>query len=153
MYESLLIAVVMRTDQHRIKDVGARVLSPRPKKDVLMFNTEMMKPVLMGAVGGAVALAIVGFSWGGWVTGGTAEAMAKKQAKSATVAALAPICAAKFQADTGFDAKLTELNETRAYQRSAFIEKGGWATMPGNEKGDRDVAKACAEMIIEMAEA
>ncbi len=153
MYESLLIAVVMRTDQHRIKDVGARVLLPRPNKDVLMFNTEMMKPVLMGAVGGAVALAIVGFSWGGWVTGGTAEAMAKKQAKSATVAALAPICAAKFQADTGFDAKLTELNETRAYQRSAFIEKGGWATMPGNEKGDRDVAKACAEMIIEMAEA
>ena len=100
-----------------------------------MFNTEMMKPVLMGAVGGAVALAIVGFSWGGWVTGGTAEAMAKKQAKSATVAALAPICAAKFQADTGFDTKLSELNETRAYQRSAFIEKGGWATMPGNEKG------------------
>jgi len=118
-----------------------------------MFNTEMMKPVLMGAVGGAVALAIVGFGWGGWVTGGTAEAMAKKQARSATVAALAPICAAKFQADTGFDAKLSELNETRAYQRSAFIEKGGWATMPGNEKGDRDVAKACAELIIEMAEA
>ncbi|MGH1482175.1 MAG: hypothetical protein ACRBM6_26180 [Geminicoccales bacterium] len=118
-----------------------------------MFNTEAMKPVLMGAVGGAVALAIVGFSWGGWVTGGTAEAMAEKQAKSATVAALAPICAAKFQADTGFDAKLSELNETRAYQRSSFIEKGGWATMPGKDKGDRDVAKACAEMIIEMAEA
>ena len=118
-----------------------------------MFNTELFKPVLMGAVGGAVALAIVGFSWGGWVTGGTAETMAKKQAKSATVAALAPICAAKFRADSGFEAKMVELNDTRAYQRSAFIEKGGWATMPGSEKGDRDVAKACAEMIIEMAEA
>ncbi len=118
-----------------------------------MFNTEMIKPVLMGAVGGAVALAIVGFGWGGWVTGGTAEAMAKKHAKSATVAALAPICAAKFQADAGFDARLSELNETRSYQRSAFIEKGGWATMPGSDKGDRDVAKACADMIIEMAEA
>lgn len=118
-----------------------------------MFNTEMMKPYLMGAAGGAVALAIVGFSWGGWVTGGTAEAMAEKQAKSATVAALAPICAAKFQADTGFDAMLSELNDTRSYQRSSFIEKGGWATMPGSEKGDRDVATACAKMIIEMAEA
>lgn len=118
-----------------------------------MFNTEMIKPVLMGAFGGAVALAIVGFSWGGWITGGTAEAMAKKQAKSATVAALAPICAAKFQADTGFEAKLTELNETRSYQRATFIEKGGWATMPGSEKGDRDVAKACAEMLIEMSDA
>lgn len=118
-----------------------------------MFKSENIKPVLLGAVGGAVALAIVGFGWGGWVTGGTAETMAKKEAKSATVAALAPICASKFQADTGFETKLGELNDTRAYQRSAFIEKGGWATMPGMEKGDRDVAKACAEMIIEMAEA
>lgn len=114
---------------------------------------ENMKPILMGAVGGAVALAIVGFGWAGWVTGGTAEAMAQKHAKSATVAALAPICAAKFQADSSFDTILSELNETRAYQRSAFIAKGGWATMPGSEKGDRDVAKACADMIIEMAEA
>lgn len=118
-----------------------------------MFKTENIQPVLLGAVGGAVALAIVGFGWGGWVTGGTAEAMAKEQAKSATVAALAPICAAKFHADSSFEAKLSELNDTSAYQRSGFIEKGGWATMPGSEKGDRDVAKACAEMIIEMADA
>lgn len=118
-----------------------------------MFKSENVKPVLLGAVGGAVALAIVGFGWAGWVTGGTAETMAKKQAKSATVAALAPICAARFQAESDFDAKLSELNDTRAYQRSTFIEKGGWATMPGSEKGDRDVAKACADMIIEMADA
>ena len=153
MYDSLPIAVVKRTDRHRIKGAGAGDLFLRPKKDVLMFNTEMMKPVLVGAVGGAVALAIVGFGWGGWVTGGTAEAMAKKQAKSATVAALAPICAAKFRADSSFEAKMVELNDTRSYQRSAFIVKGGWATMPGAEKGDRDVAKACAEMIMKMAEA
>jgi hypothetical protein len=118
-----------------------------------MFNLEMAKPYLVGAVGGAVVLAIVGFSWGGWVTGGTAEVMANKRAKSATVAALAPICVAKFRQDSGFDAMLSELNETRTYQRAAFIEKGGWATMPGSEKGDRDVAKACAEMIVEMGEA
>lgn len=114
---------------------------------------ENIKPALLGAVGGAIALAIVGFGWAGWVTGGTAEAMAKKQAKSATVAALAPICAARFQAESDFDVRLSELNDTRSYQRSSFIEKGGWATMPGSEKGDRDVAKACAEMIIEMADA
>lgn len=104
----------------------------------------------MGAVGGAVVMAIVGFSWGGWVTGGTAEVMADKRAKSAMVAALAPICVNKFQEESGFDTKLSELTETRTYQRAAFIEKGGWATMPGSEKGDRDVAKACAEMITAM---
>lgn len=118
-----------------------------------MFDLEKAKPILMGAVGGAVVLAIVGFGWGGWVTGGTAEEMADKRGKSAMVAALAPICAAKFQEDSGFDTKLSELNETSAYQRAAFIEKGGWATMPGSEKGDRDVAKACAEMITELGKA
>lgn len=117
-----------------------------------MFNLEKAKPILMGAVGGAVVAAIVGFSWGGWVTGGTAAEMADKRAKSAMVAALAPICAAKFQEDSSFDAKLSELTETRAYQRAAFIENGGWATMPGSEKGDRDVAKACAEMITKLGE-
>jgi len=118
-----------------------------------MLKTETVKPVLLGAIGGALALAIVGFSWGGWVTGGAAETMAQKQAKSATIAALAPICAAKFQADSSFEAALSKLNETRSYQRAAFIEKGGWSTMPGSEKGNRDVAKACATMILEMGEA
>ena len=32
-----------------------------------------VKPALWGAAAGAIALAIVGFNWGGWVTGGTAE--------------------------------------------------------------------------------
>lgn len=117
-----------------------------------MFSLEKTKPILMGAVGGAVALAIIGFSWGGWVTGGTAESMADKRAKFAMVAALAPVCAAKFQEDSSFDTKLSELNEIRTYQRAAFIENGGWAIMPGSEKGDRDVAKACAEMITKMGE-
>jgi len=31
------------------------------------------KPALWGAACGAIALAIVGFSWGGWVTGKKAE--------------------------------------------------------------------------------
>ena len=52
---------------------------------------EWLKPGLQGAAIGAVALAIVGFTWGGWVTGGTAEKMASDQAKFEVIAALAPI--------------------------------------------------------------
>lgn len=122
-------------------------------KDVLMIDMEKIKPILMGAVGGAVALAIVGFSWGGWVTGGTAEEMAGDSAKSAVVTALAPICVAQFQQqETGLDAAMNELTETRSYQRAAFIEKGGWSTMPGSEEGSKDVAKACADMITKLGE-
>ena len=50
---------------------------------------------LWGAAGGAVALAIVGFSWGGWVTGGTAA----KLADEAATKALIPVCAQAMLAD------------------------------------------------------
>ncbi len=56
-----------------------------------------LKPGFNGAIVGAVALAIVGFSWGGWVTGGTAEQMASKQARSEVVAALAPTVIGKLR--------------------------------------------------------
>lgn len=117
-----------------------------------MKNVEKAKPMLMGAVGGAVALAIVGFGWGGWVTGGTADEMANDRAESAVVAALAPICVAQFQKQSGFDGRLSELNEIRSFQRATYIKEGGWATMPGADAGSKGVARACAEMISELGE-
>src|SRR4029453_17594560 len=53
-----------------------------------------VKPACWGAAGGAIALAIIGFTWGGWVTGGHAKTLAD----AAVTAALVPICADKFQA-------------------------------------------------------
>jgi alpha/beta superfamily hydrolase len=53
-----------------------------------------VKPASFGAVGRAIALAIIGFTWGGWVTGGHAKTLAD----AAVSAALVPICADKFQA-------------------------------------------------------
>jgi hypothetical protein len=53
-----------------------------------------VKPACWGGVGGAIALAIIGFTWGGWVAGGQAKTMAD----AAVTAALVPICADKFQA-------------------------------------------------------
>ena len=55
------------------------------------------RPILWGAVGGAVLCAIVGFTWGGWVTGGSARQQAAGSARDAVVAALAPICAERFR--------------------------------------------------------
>jgi hypothetical protein len=31
---------------------------------------EWIKPAIWGGVGGAIAAIVIGFSWGGWVTGG-----------------------------------------------------------------------------------
>src|SRR3954453_23121028 len=55
-----------------------------------------VKPTLWGAVAGAAALAVVGFSWGGWTTAGSAEKTAQTRANSAVVAALTPICLVQF---------------------------------------------------------
>ena len=61
-----------------------------------ILNGDSLKRLLQGAAGGAAALALIGFAWGGWVTGGTAKQMAEKSASTAVVAALAPICVNNF---------------------------------------------------------
>jgi hypothetical protein len=42
----------------------------------------------------------------------------------------------------------TELKGTDSWQRDGYIEKQGWATMPGAEKPDRNVAEACAKLLL-----
>ena len=107
------------------------------------------KPFVWGAVGGAVAMAIVGFSWGGWVTGGTAESNAASRANSAVVAALAPVCAEKFKSTADVAANLTALKKIDSWSQGDYVEKGGWATLPGpNVPGQTTaVAKACATLL------
>ena len=108
---------------------------------------EGLKPMLKGAVLGAVALAIVGFTLGGWVTGGTAERMAADQAKLEVVAALVPICIAQSSHDPQVTETLAELKNATSYKRSDMLMKAGWATMPGTSEPDRNVAKACMEKL------
>ena len=47
----------------------------------MQVNWEQIKLVLLGAVGGGIVLAVIGFAWGGWVTGGTAQEMAEELAQ------------------------------------------------------------------------
>src|SRR5580704_16189548 len=68
-----------------------------PMETPEMLRGQSLKRLLQGLVVGAVATMIVGFSWGGWMLGGTAKKIADTQASSAVVAALAPICVAQFQ--------------------------------------------------------
>ena len=106
-----------------------------------------LKPGLKGAVVGAAALALVGFTWGGWVTGGTARAMATEKAKLEVVAALVPICIQQSSQDPQVVEILAQLKDAGSYQRSDMLMKAGWATMPGSSEPDRNVAKACIEVL------
>ncbi len=112
-----------------------------------MKTPEWLKPGLQGAALGAIALAVVGFSWGGWVTGGTAKQMASDQARLEVVAALVPICLENSSQDPQVVATLAELKGASSYKRSDLLMKTGWATMPGSSDPDRFVARACMDKL------
>ena len=65
---------------------------------------------------------------------------------SAVVAAVAPICVDQFQRSADAVTNLAELKKT-TWQQAAFVEKGGWAVMPGSKAADSGVAQACANML------
>jgi hypothetical protein len=97
---------------------------------------------------GAIGTMIVGFYWGGWTLGSTAKEQAQRSAASAVVAALAPICVDKFQLASDSTTNLVELKKVTSWQQATFVEKGGWATLPGSKTPDTAVARACAELLI-----
>jgi alpha/beta superfamily hydrolase len=108
------------------------------------------KPVLWGVAGGAVALAIAGFSWGGWVTGGKADTEATQRANAAVVVALAPFCVEKFNGSPEVPANLAALKKADSWSQGEFVEKGGWVKMPGTNSPEQltAVAKACALLLV-----
>src|SRR5215211_2714593 len=108
-----------------------------------------VKPACWGAVGGAIALAIVGFNWGGWMTSSAAGKLSYQRADAAVVVALTPICVAKFEHDGGAIANLAALKAlSSSWEQGSFIEKGGWATRDGATSSDYQLARACAEKLV-----
>jgi len=107
-----------------------------------------LKPGIWGAVIGAAAISIIGFSNFGWTLGSTAERMAQERAQTAIVGVLAPICVEKFQHQADAATKLIEFKKvSSSWDRRSVIEKGGWATAPGADAPNSAVATACAERL------
>lgn len=110
---------------------------------------EGTKPALMGAVAGAIAISIIGFNWGGWVTSGSASNMSEEVSVAAVATALTPYCIQNSEDDPRFVAVMAELEETSSYQRRGVIEDAGWATPLGAENPDRELAEACLSALTE----
>jgi hypothetical protein len=108
------------------------------------------KPALLGAMAGAVALAFYGFTWGGWVTAGSADKASKQRAESAVVAALVPVCVAKFNGATDVEVHAAALKKASSWEQGPYVEKGGWANMPGTATANSDLARACAETLTKV---
>jgi hypothetical protein len=112
-----------------------------------ILRGDSLTRLLQGAAAGAVATLVIGFYWGGWVTGGTARDMTQRSTTAAVVAALSPICVDKFQRSADAGTNMAELKKISSYQQGSFVEKGGWATLPGSDRADSSVAQACANML------
>jgi hypothetical protein len=108
-----------------------------------------VKPALWGAAGGAIAAMIIGFVWGGWVTGGTSEKNAGMAAQTAVEQAFVPLCVAKAEQEPD---KLPLLKKESSYSRYEFVAKAGWVSNVA-EKYRRNVADSCAVAIVEAMDA
>jgi hypothetical protein len=74
--------------------------------------------------------------------------MPNERAEVAVVAALTPICVAKFEAQADASRKLSQFTGVAtSWDQSSFIENGGWATMPGSDTPNSAVAHASAEKL------
>jgi hypothetical protein len=108
-----------------------------------------IKPGVWGAVIGAVAIMIVGFSGMGWTLDSTTQRVATERSNSAVIAALTPLCVASYLKQPDATKKLAVLREDpSSYSQHETIEKGGWATMPGNTEPRSGVADACVTALL-----
>lgn len=114
----------------------------------MQLQVPWLKPAVWGVVVGAVVTMIVGFSWMGWVGGGTAERMAVERANSAVIVALTPSCVASFMQQPNAAAKLAEFRKIDSWKQRQFVEEGGWATPRGDKTPNSGLANACAEALV-----
>jgi hypothetical protein len=97
-----------------------------------------------------VSTMLVGFTWGGWMTAGTAQQTAATVANDAVIQRLAAICVAQFQQDPAKEQKLAEFTASTSYEQRSYVREQGWATMPGEEESDAKVAAACAKLLTQL---
>ena len=108
-----------------------------------MNYPEWLKPGIYGALIGAVVVGVVGFTWGGWVTGGTSNDRAMAMSRDDVVASMVPVCLDMAQSDPARADKLETIRAASSYQRRDALMEAGWATMPGMDSPDRDIAQDC----------
>jgi hypothetical protein len=107
---------------------------------------ESLTRLLQGACLGAVATMVIGFYWGGWSLGSTAEKMAKDQANSAVVSVLAPVCAEKFRALPDTNAKQVALSKADPWKRRDEFPKE-FVTLPGETYPSTALVDACYKLL------
>ena len=117
------------------------------------MKKEYIKPFAWGMAAGMGVLLIVIFSAGWVVTSGSAKAEAKTMAADAVMNRLAPIAVAQFMQDPNKEERLKEMKKLESWgenNRSNYVKKQGWATMPGEKEPDEQVADEVARRLNDL---
>lgn len=128
------------SDSNDTKDLRQKWEQFRPTK-VLWF---------WSCVGAIVVALILGFTVGGWVTGGTAREMAQAAREDGRAQLAAAICVDSFVASPKFAANLAALKKEDSWAQDSFISDAGWVTLAGMDEPVDGAAEICAEKLIEM---
>jgi hypothetical protein len=112
-----------------------------------ILQGESLTRLLQGAAAGAIATMFVGFYWGGWSLGSTADKMAKDRSELAVIAALAPACADRFRALPDFEAKKVALSKVDSWKRRDEFPKE-FVTLPGESYPSSGLVDACYTLLL-----
>src|ERR1700720_4429096 len=111
-----------------------------------ILQGESLTRLLQGAAAGAVAIMFVGFYWGGWSLGSTADKMAKERS-DLTVVSAPPVCADKFRALPDADAKKVVLSKVDSWKRGDEFPKE-FVTLPGDSYASSALVNACSTLLL-----
>jgi hypothetical protein len=103
---------------------------------------------LWSIVGAAVLTMILGFTAGGWTTGGSAALMAERAAQDARAELAASVCVDHFAASADAAQQFAALKKKSSWERDDFIKAGGWAKLLGDDHIIRGAASRCAENLV-----
>jgi hypothetical protein len=70
-----------------------------------------------------------------------------RRRRGRTARPIAPICVDRFQRSADAANNLTALKKINAWEQATYVEKGGWAVMPGSKAVDSGVPQACAAIL------
>jgi hypothetical protein len=99
-------------------------------------------------VASVAATMIIGFTWGGWVMGGTAAHAAQTAVQAAEAQLAASICVSRFENAADAATELATLKKTSFWERSDFIRRGNWLKLPGVNETLPGAARLCADRLI-----
>lgn len=105
----------------------------RPSKGALFWSCVSISILTM----------VIGFTWGGWMTGGSAQEMTQEARRNLA----ATFCVQRFLNQPDAAARHAALMEISAWQRDDFVQDGGWAKLPTLDRPLGGIAALCADKL------